>query len=394
MNTRRILFVSCLLCLVLTVSAQAGGTRPQRKPSLRQRVQAADSLRAALHRAAAEGRLLQWGDSLLSARLDSGQISRKQYRRFRSRLHRYDHAFRRGDSLLAGRYARVNYDTLYIHRPPGRWTVKFRGNVSGSTIETEGRKDNTPFRAHVESDYRGTMSAALTYRGISLALAINPAKLAGRSKDNEFNLTSYGNRFGFDVTLLSSKTYKGHVSMGQERVSVSKGMVSQRALNVNVYYAFSGRRFSVPAAFSQSYIQKRSAGSFMLGMSFDGQNTDIDAVTAIGVGRVKLNIVELGIGAGYGYNLVAGRRWLFHLSALPTFNVFVHSHIADGDERVNLHYKFPSAIVTGRGAAVYSWRNKFLGASMVFNYSGLGDKQRLHVRRTKFRLRAFFGFRF
>lgn len=287
----------------------------------------------------------------------------------------------------------VRFDTLYIRRPPGTWTIKLRGNISGSAIETEGRREGTAFKAHVESDYRGTMSAAVTYRGITLGMAINPAKIAGRNKDNELNLTSYGNLFGFDATLLSSKTYKGHVSADGERVGVTKGMVHQRALNVNLYYAFNGRRFSIPAAFSQNYLQRRSAGSVMAGMSFDGQNTDIDAVEAIGVGKVKLNVVELGIGVGYGYNFVAGRRWLFHLSALPTYNVFVHSHITDGSERINLHYKFPSAILTGRSAAVYSWKNKFVGASMVFNYSGIGDRDRLYVRRAKFRLRAFYGFR-
>lgn len=349
MITRKYLFVLCLLMVGLNASAQTDSVRLSRKPSLRQHMQIADSIRLAMHR---------------------------------------------GDSLLAYKYGKITYDTLYIHRPPGRWTIKFRGNVSGSTIETEGRKDDVPFNARVESDYRGTMSAGVTYRGISLALAINPAKLAGRNKDNEFNLTSYGNRFGFDVTILTSKTYKGHVSMAGERVPVNKGMVSQKALNINMYYAFNGRRFSIPAAFSQNYIQKRSAGSFLVGTSIDAQNTDIDAVSAINVGKVKLKIAEFALGAGYGYNFVAGSRWLFHLSALSTFNVFAKSHISEGDERINLHYKFPSVIITGRGAAVYSWKNKFIGASMVFNYSGIGDKDRLYVKRTKFRLRAFYGFRF
>ncbi|WP_155941835.1 hypothetical protein [Prevotella sp. AGR2160] len=34
---------------------------------------------------------------------------------------------------------------------------------------------------------------------------------------------------------------------------------------------------------------------------------------------------------------------------------------------------FPDVIITGRGAAVYSWRNKFAGATMVLNFSTIGD---------------------
>ena len=41
-------------------------------------------------------------------------------------------------------------------------------------------------------------------------------------------------------------------------------------LTLNAYYAFNGRRFSYPAVFSQSWMQKRSCGSLMLGASFMG----------------------------------------------------------------------------------------------------------------------------
>ncbi len=393
MNIRIFLFTIVLFQLSLSTIAQNDSTQFSRHTSAYQGKQNADTLNPDMHRAANDNGLLLWGDSILGKRLDKGRISKKQYQRLHNRLYHYDHALHHGDSLLAEKYGKVTYDTLYIHRPPGRWTIKFRENTSGSTIETRGRKDGMLFNARVESDYRATISAAVTYRGITLGLAINPAKLAGKSKDNEFNLTSYGNRFGFDVTMLMSKTYKGHVSMDGERVPVNKGMISQQALNINMYYAFNGRKFSIPAAFSQSYIQRRSAGSFMAGLSFDGQNTDIDAVNAINVGKVKLRIMELGVGAGYGYNFVIDRRWLLHISALPTFNIFVHSHISDDNERVDLHYKFPSVIITGRSAAVYSWQNRFLGVSMLFNYSGIGDENRLYVRRSKFRIRAFYGFR-
>lgn len=62
--------------------------------------------------------------------------------------------------------------------------------------------------------------------------------------------------------------------------------------------------------------------------------------------------------------------------------------------RHDMKYHFPSAIITGRAAAVYSWRNKFAGATAVYNYSVAGDEDHLQVRRNKWRVRMFFGFRF
>lgn len=62
--------------------------------------------------------------------------------------------------------------------------------------------------------------------------------------------------------------------------------------------------------------------------------------------------------------------------------------------RNSMKYHFPSAIITGRGAAVYSWRNKFAGATAVYNFSVAGDEDHLQVKRNKWRVRMFFGFRF
>ncbi len=62
--------------------------------------------------------------------------------------------------------------------------------------------------------------------------------------------------------------------------------------------------------------------------------------------------------------------------------------------RNSMRYHFPSVVVTGRGAALYSWRNKFAGATMVYNFSVAGSEEYLQLKRVKWRVRLFFGFRF
>jgi hypothetical protein len=39
------------------------------------------------------------------------------------------------------------------------------------------------------------------------------------------------------------------------------------------------------------------------------------------------------------------------------------------------------------------WGNKFLGLSMVFNFTNIGDKDNLTVQNNKWRIRTFFGLR-
>jgi hypothetical protein len=50
-------------------------------------------------------------------------------------------------------------------------------------------------------------------------------------------------------------------------------------------------------------------------------------------------------------------------------------------------------IITGRGAALYQWSNKFLGLSMVFNFTNIGYEESLTLHNIKWRIRTFFGLR-
>lgn len=400
----RVVVLAATLSLAMQDAAIAQEKKPRRK--FKAWLMRADSLRLELRRSADRGQMLQWTDSVIMAEINKSNINPKRKQRYmrrhlkiQKRLARYDRQLSRGDSLLAANYHKIKYDTAYIGRPDARWTIKFRGNLSGADMRTTNVTDGVENRSRVTADCRGTLSMAVTYRGLGLGVAVNPAKFAGKCKDFEYNLNSYSNRYGFDVVFLSSKTYHGYKASDAQHIDIKKGQISQYALNLNFYYAFNYRRFSFPAAFSQSYIQKRSAGSWMIGTSFDGSKTELSDMT------IRLN--EFAVGAGYAYNLVIARHWLCHLSALPTMTIYSHDYTktrtsADEDNaqtatstvRHDMKYHFPSAIITGRGAVVYSWRNKFAGATAVYNYSVAGNEDHLQVRRNKWRVRMFFGFRF
>ena len=296
----------------------------------------------------------------------------------------------RMDSALTSRYNRnKGIDTAYILRPQTKWTVVGRINVSGAKIETEGIDNGLHFNSEMKADYKSTLSVAVSYLGLSLSASLNPAKLMGKYRDYELNFNSYGKRFGFDIIYQDAKNFTGwHDHDGMERIELPADMLKVKTLNVNAFYVFNSRRFSYPAAFSQSYIQRRSAGSFLLAASGQGQHASLDWEQ-----EMQLKVTNIGIGAGYGYNYVPAQGWLLHISALPTFIVYSKTSMTFGDNRVPLHYHFPEAIITGRGAAVYQWRNKFAGLSMVFNFTNIGDEESLTVHNIKWRVRTFFGLR-
>lgn len=299
-------------------------------------------------------------------------------------------AVHRLDSVLTVKYWRADVDSVFITRPKTKWTLAGRFNISGAVVRNEGVHDGIPFESRLTADYKKTLSVGANYMGLSLNLALNPAKLLGRYSDFEINVNSYGNRWGFDFIYQNAHNFNGWYDFeGQGRRDLPSDVFKLKTLNVNAYYAFNGRRFSYPAAFSQNYIQRRSAGSFLLAMSGQAQEG-----ASSGSADMYYHVTNLAVGGGYGYNYVPARRWLLHLSALPTIIVYSHATLTTDDVRVPLHYHFPEIIFTGRAAVVRQLGHHFTGLSLVLNITNVGYHDNLAIYNSKWRARAFYGIRF
>ncbi|MBO6143718.1 MAG: DUF4421 family protein [Prevotella sp.] len=238
----------------------------------------------------------------------------------------------RADSMLTVNYRKGDVDTAYIVRPATKWTVTARMNVSGAKIEAEGIDQGQHFKAEMQANRKATLSLGVSYLGLSLSASLNPAKLMGKYRDYELNFNSYGRRFGFDIIYHDAKNFTGwHDHDGMERITLPDGLLSVKTLNLNAFYVFNSRRFSYPAAFSQNYIQRRSAGSFLLAASGQGQHATLEWDQ-----EMQLKMTNISLGAGYGYNYVPSHGWLLHISALPTFIVYSNTSMTFGDTRVPL----------------------------------------------------------
>ena len=300
------------------------------------------------------------------------------------------------DSVLAKREenAKAKYDTAYIAKPGQKWTVKLRANASGTDLRSKGMIDGTPFKADLKAEMRGTAGASVSYRGLSLGFSINPAKLGGKSKDNELSLSSYGNRLGFDASYTSAKTFSGEAEHGGTDYDIGAGKVSMDIIQANAYYAFSHRRFSFPAAFTQSQVQLRSKGSWLLGLSAFAGRIKTEAGVLPGALKSRLTTINVAVGGGYAYNLVIKKRWLLHISAMPHIVVFARNRLTVGDVRQRAPFRFPSLINVGRIAAVRNFKNSFIGVTSVINLWHNGDGDEMMVESLKWRVRLFYGVRF
>ncbi len=297
------------------------------------------------------------------------------------------------DSLLTTRYNRAKYDTAYIRRPQTRLTLKLRGNVSGSTFYIRERHDGYYGRSNISTDTKTTLSVGINYSGIGIGLSLNPGKLFGHYRDYELNINAYGNRFGIDLAYQSSTTLSGTVTINDVDHFLERGTLDMKVFSLNAYYAFSGRRFSYPAAFTQSYIQKRSAGSWLLGLSYLGGSMKTGEDRPDYMPSYRIYVGHLGLGGGYGHNFVVGRRWLFHISALPTLVITNRNNITEDGERRKMATKFPDLILAERAAIIYNFSEKyFASATLVMTSSLLGDTN-VDINYLKWRARISLGMR-
>lgn len=144
-----------------------------------------------------------------------------------------------------------------------------------------------------------------------------------------FNL--YSARFGVDLFYRVSghdfkiKSYSGF-NLPDDLIGQTFNELHTKMLGLNTYWIFNNKRFSYPAAYSQSTNQKRSCGSFMAGMSYSHHNISFDYTLlpeamqpqirpSLQFNNLKYD--DYNISFGYGYNWVFAKNCLFNLSAMP-----------------------------------------------------------------------------
>lgn len=151
---------------------------------------------------------------------------------------------------------------------------------------------------------------------------------------------------------------------------------------INLYYVFNHRRFSLPAAFSQSTEQRRSCGSFKLGLSYSVHKIDFDhkllpePIRMNISDAMKFDMVhysDYNISFGYAYNWVFKRDWLLDFSFTPAL-AYTHSHL-ERDDSFNLiedlRFKNLNVDFISRLGLVYNNAKYFAGLSIIahsFNY--------------------------
>ena len=230
-------------------------------------------------------------------------------------------------------------DPHYIEVPKKPWRIILREkeNVVDvdyySYFEQPGTHDVSDWRMCFEPPTAASIGFWVGYRGTGISISTPLTKNAGRY----FSISSTGAKYGFNFRLrrfstsdvsISSTEYKdGKVVEDYHTDTLMYAPVWIRSVYINGYYVFNGRRYSQAAAYNQSVIQRRSAGSFLAGVTWYQSSFDysdpynvVYVLLSQNTGRIKVH--QGNIGFGYGYNWVPFRGLVVNAMAMPTVSVY------------------------------------------------------------------------
>ena len=237
--------------------------------------------------------------------------------------------------------AKKKVDPNYIEVPDKPWRVIMRYKENAVDVDFNNTLESLDPSNHSYLDWRlcfeppvaASIGFWVGYRGTGISFSKSLAKNAGRYFSISTTGAKYGlnfrlRRFSTDDVSLSGADYKdGKVQYELSERGKIVSPVWIRSTYINGYYVFNGRRYSQAAAYNQSVIQRRSAGSLLAGVTWYQSSLDLSApenalfaIGSNGTGRIKVH--QASIGVGYGYNFIPFRGFVINAMAMPTLSVY------------------------------------------------------------------------
>lgn len=209
----------------------------------------------------------------------------------------------------------------------------------------------------------------------------------------EFDISIYAAQVGADLYYRRTGCdYKiRRINLGKNvdtrsLEGIPFGGISVGITGVNLYYIFNHQRFSYPAAFAQSTIQKISCGSWMVGVAWTRNSIDFDHEMLqqeiderLGSNTVKLDsglmfnsvrYYNSSASVGYAYNWVFAKNWLF-CSSLSLALAYKRTRGETYSSKDILNLNNVNIDGIGRFGLVYNNMRWYAGASVIaraYNY--------------------------
>ncbi len=242
--------------------------------------------------------------------------------------------------------------------------------------------------------------------GLSLALPVSQNRIdrKGKTTGYDFQVSVFGRWFGFDGYIQNYKGY--YLANPGDFVDWQKEYYPQipdmtiSSIGLMGFYLFNKNKFSYKAAYNKTQVQKKSAGSFTLGVfaHADAGRTDNGFIPAeirdsmlVNFDLSEFDLISGGVSAGYMYTFVIKKNFSINLALIPGFGLQqVRIKALDGTGKIEAQ---PAAQLLARASMSYEFKWFYAGftaSDILRNFSY--DKYNIDLGTQK--LRFYLGKRF
>ena len=283
------------------------------------------------------------------------------------------------------RYLQRGIDTSYIGLPEHSWRIAYTNGMIGinsNLTSFTAAQDNSVQTITLLNKTTPSVDLGFYagYRGFGFGYSWDAIHAYAQRLS-----FSFGSKFiGIDFGIHTSTNIHTNLQLGdQQSWDFGKDKVIITNASLNLWYALNARHYSHQAAVKQSYIQKQTAGSFLVHLAYTSSQVQLKDTLRYTDNNVPLlpllmssltaiRTRQIAVGIGYGINYTPNKgKVVLHASAaamLVTYTVnlasfYLPDSIAEGlpdDPMYNLNPSFP-VHVTGNMRAAVSWEiNKWV----------------------------------
>lgn len=303
-------------------------------------------------------------------------------------------------------FVSTKLDTAYAVRHGSRFTIRPKIGISFGQLDFGWRNTETG-KWHSYALFSRPairMGANASYRTLTIGYQANVSDLflGNGGEDVSYGASLYGTTWGGDCFYNISRQSKVKQSKNHTLHTRWLDCFRIKRLQANLYYVFNNRRFAYPAAFTQSYRQRISCGSFIAGLSANYCMTTLDADNLPGDIQAKIpsdglfssmHYSTVSVNFGYAYNWVLGKAWLLHASVLPSVDLYKDSSLRPLKGEGSMQMNDFSFGCIARMGALYQYERSFFGLSAVVYFKCL-EFSPYQISDIYVSSRLFFGIRF
>ena len=309
-------------------------------------------------------------------------------------------------------FKRAKYDSTYVDSYYDQYLhvtlisnsqnikLDVNNNLNNQTVSY---KPNNVFRFGFGIDYN-LFSMEYTH---SIDAFDSPDPKQGQTESFGLRLGITGRRI---LTNLIGQRYKGmYISNADElaqngyplQSKIRPDMKSEFILG-SFNYFYNHQKYSTMASLWQIDKQKKSAGSFVSGLTFSAMHISADSSFLPSQIAVKNNNGEriidnynylIGINTGYAYNFIFFKKWFINLMFIPGVNIQNGHNINEQHFRTNYNYKF-GYHADVRMVGGYNGERYYFGVHSANYYLSNAIKDNVDVNLSNTYFRVFIGRRF